>query len=209
VAQPAYFLPDVLPRGLADALVSQSRCNGEWLALAGATSDLAGRVQSVDIKRIQMDSACEKALTTLIRLSLATPESIEAPLKSENIVLVHARKQPACLDEAPLATSAESSVHTIGGEVSAPTVKRRVEPHFPESARRSMGGGTSVKVTISSIISHDGCVRAANLLMQSPYPEMNGAALQALAQWTFEPGRFHGVPVDVNFNLTVNFLVNR
>jgi TonB family protein len=209
VAQPAYFLPDVLPRGVADAVVSQSRCNGEWLALAGATSDVAGRVQSVDMKRIQMDSACEKSITTLMRLSLATPSSIDAPLKSENILLVHARKQPACLDEASLATSTESSVHRVGGEVSAPTVKRRVEPHFPESARRAMGGGTSVIVIISSIISREGCVRAVNLLLQSPYPELNGAALQAIAQWTFEPGRLRGVPVDVHFNLTVNFLVDR
>jgi len=209
VAQPAYFLPDVLPRGVADAVVSQSRCNGEWLALAGATSDLAGRVQSVDVKRIEMDSACEKAVTALMRLSLATPSSIDASLKSENILLVHARKQPTCLDEASLATSAESSVHTVGGEVSTPIVKHRVEPHFPESARRAMGGGTNVLVIVSSIISREGCVRAINLLLQSPYPELNGAALQAIAQWTFEPGRLHGVPVDVHFNLTVNFLVNR
>jgi len=209
VRQPDYFLPDVLPRGVADAVISESRCNGEWLALAGAASDTAGRIQSVDVKRIQMDSACEKAITTLMRLSLATPSSIDASLKSENILLVHARKQPACLDEGPLATSAESTVHRVGGEISAPTVKRRVEPHFPESARRAMGGGRSVIVIINSIISREGCVRAINLLLQSPYPELNGAALQAIAQWTFEPGRLHGVPVDVSFNLTVNFIVDR
>jgi TonB family protein len=209
VAQPAYFLPDVLPRGVADAIVSQSRCNGDWLALAGATSDVSGRVQSVEVKRIQMDSACEKAVTALMRLSLATPSSIDAALKSENILLVHARKQPPCLDEATLATSTESSVHMIGGDVTAPIVKHRVEPHFPESARRAMGGGTNVIVIIRCIITREGCVRAVNLLLQSPYPELNGAALQAIAQWTFEPGRLHGVPVDVEFNLTVNFLVDR
>jgi TonB family protein len=209
VAQPAYFLPDVLPRGVADAIVSQSRCNGDWLALAGATSDVSGRVQSVEVKRIQMDSACEKAVTALMRLSLATPSSIDAALKSENILLVHARKQPPCLDEATLATSTESSVHMIGGDVTAPIVKHRVEPHFPESARRAMGGGTNVIVIIRCIITREGCVRAVNLLLQSPYPELNGAALQAIAQWTFAPGRLHGVPVDVEFNLTVNFLVDR
>jgi TonB family protein len=209
VAQPAYFLPDVLPRGVADDVIKQSRCNGEWLALATATSDIAGRVQSVDVKRIQMNGACEKAVTTLMRLSLATPSTIDAPLKSENILLVHARKQPACLDEAPLAASATSTVFRVGGNVTAPVVKHRVEPLFPESARRAMGGGTNVIVILSCVITGEGCVRSVNLLLQSPYPELNGAALQAISQWTFEAGRLGGVPVDVVFNLTVNFLVDR
>jgi TonB family protein len=209
VAQPAYFLPDVLPRGVANAVVLESRCNGEWLALAGATSDIAGRVKSVDMKRIQMDTACEKAVTTLMRLSLATPSSIDSSLKSENILLVHARKQPPCLDEASLALSTTSAIQHVGGDVTAPIVKHRVEPHFPESARRAMGGGTNVIVMINCVITREGCVRAVNLLLQSPFPELNGAALQAIAQWTFEPGRLHGVPVDVEFHLTVNFLVDR
>jgi TonB family protein len=208
VMQPAYFLPDVLPPGVASAVVNDSRCKGEWLALATATSDIAGRVQSVDIKRIQMDSACEKAVTTLMRLSLATPSTIDSSLKSENILLVHARKQPPCLDEAPLTGSSPSAVYRVGGDVTVPIVKHRVEPQFPESARRAMGGGTDVIVILGSVVSREGCVRAVNLLLQSPYPELNGAALQAIAQWTFEPGRLRGVPVDVIFNLTVRFRVN-
>ena len=207
VAPPAYFLPSVLPRGLAGAVVAESHCNGEWLALAGAVSDIAGRVQSVDIKRIQMDNACEKAVTTLMRLSLATPPSIDAPLTSANIILVHGRKQAPCLDEAPLATVTESEIHQVGGDITAPIVKHRVEPLFPESARRAMASGTNVLVIVSSIITREGCVRAVNLLLQSPFPALNGAALQAISQWTFEPGRLHGEPVDVEFNLTVNFKI--
>jgi outer membrane biosynthesis protein TonB len=55
------------------------------------------------------------------------------------------------------------------------------------------------------VISTEGCVRSVHLLLQSPYPELNGAAVMALSQWTFVPGRFEGRPVDVIFNLTVNF----
>jgi TonB family protein len=209
VAQPAYFLPDVLPRGVADAVMTQSRCNGEWLAVATATSDISGRVQNVDVKRIEMDTACEKAVTAMMRLSLATPSTMDAPLKSDNILLVHARKQPACLDEAPLAASASSAVRRVGGNVTAPVAKHRVEPNFPASARHAMGGGTNVIIITGMVITREGCVRSLNLLLQSPYPELNGAALQAFSQWTFEPGRLDGVPVDVQFNLTVNFLVDR
>jgi TonB family protein len=209
VAEPSYYLPDVLPRGVAAAVLGETRCNGAWLALAGATSDTAGRVQSVDMKRVEMDPACDKAVTTLMRLSLATPSAINAPLKTGNILLVHARKQPPCLDEASLVASTTSALHRVGGEVMAPIVKRRVEPEFPESARGAMGGGTNVLVILRSVITREGCVRAVDLLLQSPYPELNAAALKALAQWTFQPGRFHGEPVDVVFNLTVNFHVTR
>jgi TonB family protein len=204
VAQPAYFLPNVLPPGLANAVVTQAGCNGWWLALAAATSDISGRVQSVDVKRIQIDTACDKAITTLMRLSLATPSSIDAPLKSENIVLVNARNHPPCLNESPLGAATTSSVFRVGGEVSAPIVKHRVDPQFPEAARRKMSAGSSV-VIAAAIVTREGCVRAVNLLSQSPFPELNGAALEALSQWTFEPARLHGEPVDVEFSLTINF----
>lgn len=208
VAEPAYFLPDVLPPGVAAAVIAGTRCNAEWLALAGAVSDIAGRVQSVEIKRIQIDNACEKAVTALMRLSLVTPSSIDSSLKSENILLVHSRKRPPCIDEPPL-TAASATLHQVGGEVTAPIVKTRVEPQFPESARRAMGGGKNVIVIVRCIITPEGCVRAVQLISQSPYPELNGAAIQAIAQWTFEPGRLHGEPVDVEFNLTVNFMTKR
>ncbi|MEA2337275.1 MAG: hypothetical protein QOE82_1282, partial [Thermoanaerobaculia bacterium] len=207
VEKSAYYLPGVLPPGVAGAVLAETRCNGSWLALAGAVSDTAGRVQSIDMKRVEMDPACEKAVTTLMRLSLAAPSSIRAPLKSGNILLVHARKQPACLDEAPLGASTMSSVLQVGGEVSPPIVKRRVEPQFPDSARYAMAGGKNVIIVVRSVITREGCVRAIDLVLQSPFPELNAAALKALAQWTFEPGRLHGLPVEVEFNLTVNFKV--
>jgi TonB family protein len=205
VAEPSYFLPSVLPRGVAGAVVTETRCNGDWLAVADANSDLSGRIQTVNVTRVQIDNACDKAVTTLMRLSLATPSSIEAPLKAENILLVHGPRQAACLDEAPLTAAATSIIHQVGGEVRAPIAKRKVEPDFPASARHAMGSGTNVIITVRSIISREGCVRAIKLVSQSPFPALNGAALQALAQWTFEPARLNGEPVDVEFNLTVNF----
>jgi len=71
-----------------------------------------------------------------------------------------------------------------------------------------MGHNTQAIVILRCVISHDGCVRAVQLIKQSPYPEVNAAAVIAVAQWTFEPGRLRGVPVEVEFNLTVNFGTN-
>ena len=86
-----------------------------------------------------------------------------------------------------------------------PKVKKRVEPIFPASARQSMGHGRNVLVIVDSVISKTGCVRSMRVVEQSPYPELNGAALMALSQWTFAPGYLDGKPVDVHFNLTINF----
>ncbi len=207
VVEPAFFLPDLLPPGVASAVVAETRCNGLWLGLAGATADPAGRVQAVTIKRIDMDTACDKAVTTLMRLSLVTPSSLDVPMEASHILLVHGFKQPPCLDEAPLDASTGSPRY-VGGEITAPIVKRRKEPEFPLSARRAMVGSASVSVVLRCIISRDGCVRAVQLVRQSPYPDMNGAALMAISQWTFEPGRLRGVPADVIFLLTVNFRTN-
>jgi TonB family protein len=207
VAESAFFLPELLPPGVAAAVDAGTRCNGFWLGLAGATSDLAGRVQTVTIKRIQMDNACDKAVTTLIRLSLATPASLDVPMETNNVLLVHGFRQPPCLDEGPLEVL-NGAPRYAGGEITSPIVKRRIEPQFPLAARRAMAGSAMVTVVLRCIISRDGCVRSVQLVRQSPYPDMNGAALMAISQWTFEPGRLRGVPVDVIFLLTVNFRTN-
>jgi TonB family protein len=68
-----------------------------------------------------------------------------------------------------------------------------------------MGGGYNVLVIVESVISTNGCVRSIRLLEQSPYPDINGAAVMALSQWKFRPGYLDNKPVDVIFNLTVNF----
>jgi len=36
-------------------------------------------------------------------------------------------------------------------------------------------------------------------------PELNSAALLALSQWQFEPGKVDGQAVDVIYDLTINF----
>lgn len=206
VAEPAYPLPELLPGGLADDVLAGAHCSGPWLGVATAVSDTAGRIQSVEINRVTMNDACHKALSALMRLSLATTSSINASLTTGNVLLIHSDGK-ACLDESPLALAGSEQVRDVGGEVTAPHKKFAPDPDFPEKARRSMGGATNVRVIVRSVISHNGCVRALQLVSQSPYPDLNTAALIALSRWTFEPGRYRGKPVDVTFYLTVNFLV--
>jgi len=206
VAEPAFILPSLLPAGLADAVMSDAHCNGEWLGVAHATVDGSGRVTKLDLKDVNASGRCRKAAEQILRLSLATPTSIRSA-SSGPVLMVKAGKTPLCLDEPPADEPAR--LVRIGGEVKAPVVKKRVEPFFPQTARQAMSGqGTNVLVIAEAVITREGCVRNLRLLRQAPFGEINGSALLALSQWTFIPGYLDGKPVDVLFNLTINFRLN-
>ena len=91
--------------------------------------------------------------------------------------------------------------YRVGGEVKAPRVVNRVEPIFTPEARRDKVSGITI---IEVLIGKDGRVKDAKVL--KPLPDgLSESALAAVEQWEFEPGTLKGEPVDVIFNLTVNF----
>jgi Gram-negative bacterial TonB protein C-terminal len=195
----------VLPAGLAEAILAKTRCTDSWLGVVKATVDRAGRVQSLDVRNAGVGGRCEDALQAMLRLSLAEPAKITSPLETANLVTVKPRNRAVCMDEtAPENVLRRRGLSRVGGAVSAPKARKRVEPYFPERVRRELPSN-SFALTMESVITSQGCVRDIRLLTQSPWPELNGASVVALAEWTFEPGRIDGVPVDVLFNLTINY----
>lgn len=202
VARAAFSLPSTLPPGLADQLLRGKSC--EWIGVASATVDRAGRVQSVDLKNVT--ATCRDLLEAILKLSYATNSSLDSETTSGNILLVKARKSVPCLDEVE---GDRSAVWAGSRDVQPPIVIKRVEPLFPESARRSMGRDSSVVVIVESTISRAGCVRSINLVKQSQWPELNGAAVMALSQWQFAPAKRDGKPIEVVFDLTIHFKIGR
>ncbi len=203
VAPPAFDLPEVLPAGLAEAILDGSRCSASWSGVADASVDRAGRIRTLDLEKVFTPAACKRALDTLLRVSMATNTSARSGFAGP-VLLVHPARAALCLDEdAPEA--APTSTYRTGGAVQAPKVIRRVDPHFPTRALESMGNYSHVLVIAEAIIAKSGCVRSIRLIKQSPYPELNAAALIALAEWKFRPGSLDGKPVDTIFNLSVNF----
>lgn len=90
---------------------------------------------------------------------------------------------------------------SVGGDVKAPVVINRVEPLYPEEARKARITGI---VIVEAIIDRNGVVKNVSVLKPLPFG-LDQAALDAVRQWTFRPGTLNGAPVDVIFNLTVNF----
>jgi TonB family protein len=89
----------------------------------------------------------------------------------------------------------------VGCDVKAPLIVRRVDPVYPELARKA---GTSGIVAVETVIDETGRVTDTVVLEPLPYG-LSDAALDAVKQWVFEPGTMNSSPVKVIFNLTVNF----
>lgn len=90
-----------------------------------------------------------------------------------------------------------------GGGVSAPVPVHRVQPIYPAPARNANVEG---QVTLEAIIRRDGTVGEIRVI-EGLRMGCTQAAIDALNQWRFSPGMRNGVPVDVYFELTVDFVL--
>jgi TonB family protein len=93
----------------------------------------------------------------------------------------------------------------VGGDVRAPIVTERVEPSYTEEARKARINGI---VILEVVIGRDGLVKEVSVLKPLPFG-LDQAAVDAVKQWRFKPGTLDGKPVDVIFNLTVNFRLEK
>ncbi|HXH95143.1 MAG TPA: energy transducer TonB [Thermoanaerobaculia bacterium] len=89
----------------------------------------------------------------------------------------------------------------VGGDVTPPIVLDHVEPVYPVEARRARISGI---VIVEAVIDRAGVVKDVRVIKPLPFG-LSEAAIKAVKQWKFRPGTLYGKPVDVLFNLTVNF----
>lgn len=79
---------------------------------------------------------------------------------------------------------------------------RRIEPRYPPAALIARVEGP---VKIKAIISREGIIQQAEVLTGSPL--LTGAALDAIRQWRYKPYILNGEPVEVETQITVNFVL--
>jgi protein TonB len=80
----------------------------------------------------------------------------------------------------------------------------RVEPEYPTIAKQA---GIQGIVVIRAFISREGTIERTQLL--SGHPLLARAALDAVRQWKYRPYYLNGEPVEVETQVTVNFVLNR
>ncbi len=97
--------------------------------------------------------------------------------------------------------SAEEGPIVVAGEVTSPVLKHKLEPEYPEIARRARLEG---QVILAAVISASGKVVEVTVV-RSSNPLFDEAAIEAVEQWEYEPARQRGRPVAVFFTIDVRF----
>jgi protein TonB len=78
----------------------------------------------------------------------------------------------------------------------------RIEPVYPPLARATRTQGA---VTLHATISRDGVIE--NLQLVGGHPLLVPAALDAVKQWRFRPYVLNGQPIEVETEITINFIL--
>ena len=79
----------------------------------------------------------------------------------------------------------------------------RVQPDYPAIARQARVQG---QVVLRAMISRDGAIE--NLQVLSGHPMLVRAAVDAVRQWRYRPYVLNGEPIEVETEVTVNFVLS-
>lgn len=203
VSKPRDLRAEALQKFLADYPDSTLK-ESATLALAQSLPTMAERVAALqqyirDFPASADEGALQIAVTGDTReariegLKTFLAEHPDSPLK--------ARAQTAMQR---LATSPGTSLTPVrvGGNIRPPVKLIDVKPVYPPEAQRARVQGV---VVIEATIDVTGRVTNARILRS--IPELDQAALDAVAQWKFTATEVDGVPVPVIMTVTVNFML--
>jgi len=89
----------------------------------------------------------------------------------------------------------------VGGEVKAPILQQKIDPTYPEAARKARMEGV---VILEAIITATGSVEDVRVL-KSVNPLLDASAVRAVQQWRYKPATLNGRAVRVYLTVTVTF----
>jgi protein TonB len=92
----------------------------------------------------------------------------------------------------------------VGGDVMTSKLIHRVQPVYPEIARRARIEGI---VLLRGVITREG--KIADLRVLSGHPLLVKAALDAVSQWVYSPTLLNQKPVEVEAPIEVRFILGR
>jgi len=159
-------------------------------------------------KEISMSKARIAISVIILAVAVAATGVVGAsvfPSASESALDV----QPVALQKSPArekSTGDDEKLKTTSNdskcdEITHPVVINKVNPTYPEEARKEKVMGV---VTLETVINEDGRVDEIKVL-RSPDERLSEASVDAVRQWTFEPALCDGRPVGVYYNLTLKF----
>jgi TonB family protein len=167
-----------------------------------------GAVESVEVVRgdpilakAALSAAKKWKFKPFIRGGKAIKASTEIPFDFAFIGKVEDTAPPA---DAPTENGKATTRVRVSQGVSQGLLIHRVQPIYPESARRYHVEGT---VTLRAVISKDG--RIEDLTPISGPKELIPPAMGAVQQWRYKPYLLEGQPVAIETQIIVNFQLSR
>ncbi|HEX2251845.1 MAG TPA: TonB family protein [Thermoanaerobaculia bacterium] len=125
---------------------------------------------------------------------IRTPDEIQPELELPETDIIFD------IPEGPPPAEPEGPIH-VGGDVKAPEKISAPQPSYTEIARKARVQGV---VIVQAVIDKEGRVTDVKVLKALPMG-LDKAAVDAIRNWKFKPATLNGKPVDVYYNLTVNF----
>ena len=107
---------------------------------------------------------------------------------------------PRLVAAAPLQDK-DREVERPGPRVTTPKLIREVKPHYPDRAKQDKVQG---EVLMECVVKADGTVGDKKII-RALHPDLDQAAMDAAAQWLFEPGTRDGKPVNVLVTIAIAF----
>jgi TonB family protein len=95
----------------------------------------------------------------------------------------------------------EANLQRAPSDLAWPVPIRKVDPKYPPELRK---GNVEGEVVLYAVIRKDGSVDSIQLV-RSVDASLDANAMDALAQWKFEPARKHGEPVDLEAVVHIPF----
>jgi protein TonB len=99
------------------------------------------------------------------------------------------------------ATEAEEQVYAMTDDVVPPRLVRQVNPQYSPG---SHGIKVEGSVIVETVVSSQGTPRNVHVV-KSLHKDVDGAAVDAVKQWVFAPGKKNGKAVAVRLQIEIHF----
>ena len=167
------------------------------------------RIQGVVILQVIIDQKGEVTQTKILKdLAMGLGEQAKETISTW-------RFEPATLNDQPVEVYYNLTVNFrlgddqpplhVGGDVEKPVKIHAPRPSYSDEALKAHIQGV---VIMQAVIDKNGNVAQTKVLKGLPMG-LSEKAVEAVSGWRFEPATQHGEPVEVYYNLTVNFRLDQ
>jgi TonB family protein len=141
--------------------------------------------------------------TITVTGSRSTPDASPDPASviARQLALLDLSTRAKARQQATLEKCTEKPAGPMGGQILAPMRLNSANPTYPDSLRAAGIGGV---VKMEAVIGTDGNVQDVRIL-ESPHPDLESAAMEAVLQWQYTPTLLNCVPIEVRMIVTTNF----